>query len=108
MCIYTYLVIFAVDEGQFETVLCGVDHESPRLCISVQAVDGGPSHQGDVDGQIKGPYDSIVTGGKKEEEAPVKPGNTEVMKVNGRKNIKRESLTVRQNKDARKLRGDRR
>ena len=61
-CICTHLIVFAVDECQFEAVLGGVYAKSPGLGVAVQAVDCGPSHQRDVDGQIQGPDDAVVTG----------------------------------------------
>lgn len=65
-----YLIVFAIDEGQFEAVFGGVHDQSSGLDISVQTVDCSPSHQSDVDWQIQGPDDPIVTeeegGGKRE------------------------------------------
>ena len=63
MCvnILHYLIIFAVDEGQFEAVLSGVHHHGSSLGVSVQAVDCGPPHHCDVYGEIQCPYDPIVT-----------------------------------------------
>lgn len=41
---YMYLVIFAVDESQFEAVLSGIHSKSSGLGITVQAVNSCTSH----------------------------------------------------------------
>lgn len=57
----THLIIFAVDQGQFEAVLCGVDGEDARPALSVQAVNTVSSHTGDINGQVQCPDDAVIT-----------------------------------------------
>lgn len=59
----THLVVLAVDQGQLETVLCGVDGEDARPALPVQAVNAVSSHARHIDGQVQGPDDAVVTTG---------------------------------------------
>lgn len=59
----TDLIIFAIDQGQFEAVLCGVDGEHTRPALPVQAINAVASHAGHIDGQVQGPDDAMITTG---------------------------------------------
>ena len=56
-----HLIILAVNEGQLEAVLCGVDGEGPSLGLPVQTVHRGALHQRDVDGKVQCADDAMVT-----------------------------------------------
>lgn len=58
-----HLIIFTVDQGQFEAVLCGVDGEDTWSALPVQAVNTVSSHSGHIDRQIQGPDDAMITAG---------------------------------------------
>lgn len=57
----TNLIIFAVDQGQFEAVFCGVDSEDTRPALPVQAVNAVASHTGHIDGQVQSSDDAVIT-----------------------------------------------
>lgn len=59
----THLIVFAVDQGELKTVLCGVDGEDTRPALPVQAVNAVASHARHIDGQVQGPDDAVVTTG---------------------------------------------
>lgn len=59
----THLIIFAVDQGQFEAVLCWVDGENTWPTLSVQTVNTVSPHTGHIDGQIQGSDDAMITAG---------------------------------------------
>ncbi len=50
---YKYLIIFPVNEGQFELVLSWVNGEHPCLTLPIQTVHVAPLHCCDVDGQVQ-------------------------------------------------------
>ena len=56
-----YLIIFPVDQSQFELELCWVNGKDPGLTLTVQAIDTVTLHHGDVDGQVQCPYYSSIT-----------------------------------------------
>ena len=57
----THLVILVVDESQLELVLGRVDAEDTRATLAVQAVHVVALDAGDVDGQVQGADDAVVT-----------------------------------------------
>ena len=57
----THLVILVVNESQLELVLGGVDAEDTRSTLAVEAVDVVALDTGDVDGQVQGADDAVVT-----------------------------------------------
>lgn len=59
----TNLIIFAIDQRQFEAVLCGVDGQHPRPALPVQAVNTVSSYTGHIDGQVQGSNDAMITAG---------------------------------------------
>lgn len=59
----TNLIVFTIDQRQFEAVLCRVDGENARPALSVQAVNAVSSDTGGIDGQVQGPYDAMITAG---------------------------------------------
>ncbi len=60
---YKYLIVFPINEGKFELVLSGVNGEHPGLALSVQTVHLAPLDCRDVDRQVQGTNDTMVTGG---------------------------------------------
>ena len=56
-----HLVVLAVDERQFEAELGRVDPEYARPTLAVETVDAAASHARDVDGQVEGTDDTVVT-----------------------------------------------
>lgn len=60
----THLLIFAVNQGKFEAVLCWVDGEDAWPTLPVQTVHTVSSHTGHVDGKIKGPDDAMIATAK--------------------------------------------
>lgn len=61
----TNLIVFTIDQSQFEAILCRVDGENTRPALSVQAVNAVASHTGRIDGQVQCPYDAMITTGTK-------------------------------------------
>lgn len=57
----TDLVILVVDESQLELVLSWVNVENPGATLAVQAVHVVALDARDVDGQVKGADDAVVT-----------------------------------------------
>lgn len=57
----SYLIIFPVNEGQLEPVLGWINSEDPGLTLSVQTVDAAALHHGDIDGQVQGADNTMVT-----------------------------------------------
>lgn len=57
----SHLFIFAVDQGQFEAVLCGVDGQHTGPALTVKTVDAVASDPGHVDGQVQSPDDTMIT-----------------------------------------------
>ncbi len=55
------LVIFPVDESEFELVFSWVDGQDPSLAVPVQAIHTAAPHHGDVDREIQGADNTIVT-----------------------------------------------
>ena len=59
--LYTYLIVFSIDESQLEFVLSWINGEQPGLAVSVQTVDAAALHHGDVDRDIQSANDTMVT-----------------------------------------------
>ena len=62
----SHLFVLAVDQGQLEAVLCGVNVEDARSALPVQAVHTGALDARDVDGQVQGADDAVITVSEKE------------------------------------------
>lgn len=58
---HAYLFVLPVDEGEFELELCGVDGEDPGSDLPIQTENAVPLDPGDVDGQVQGTDDAVVT-----------------------------------------------
>lgn len=61
---HAYLFVLPVDEGEFELELCGVDGEDPGSDLPIQTENAVPLDPGDVDGQVQGTDDAVVTEGE--------------------------------------------
>ena len=57
----SHLFILAVDQGQLEAVFRGVNVEDARSALPVQAVYAGALDACDVDGQVQGADDAVIT-----------------------------------------------
>lgn len=56
-----HLVVLAVDQGQLEAELGRVDAQHAGAALAVQAVDVLTFDPGDVDGDVQGSDDAMVT-----------------------------------------------
>lgn len=64
---HAYLFVLPVDEGEFKLELCGVDGEDARSDLPIQTENAVPLNPGDVDGQVQGTDDAMVTEGERHE-----------------------------------------
>ena len=62
----SHLFVLAVDQGQLEAVLRGVNVEDARSALPVQAVHAGALDACDVDGQVQGADDAVIAVSEKE------------------------------------------
>lgn len=55
-----FIVVF-LDQRELESVLCRVDGDGSRLCLSIQTVDGGALYSSQIDWLLQSLDDTVVT-----------------------------------------------